>query len=67
MQKSAFIAAIMLLSTPAHAYWTCDGVLTSNNVCIGSQSNVESRDNHEPVRTRPRDYFRPRIREEKPK
>jgi hypothetical protein len=29
-----------LLTSPAHADRYCDGILTSNNVCIGSESNV---------------------------
>ena len=28
--------ALMLLATPAHAERWCDGILTSNNVCIGN-------------------------------
>ena len=52
---------LLVLATPAQAYWECDGVLTSNNVCIGSTSNVNSRDNHEAYETRRRDYFRPRL------
>jgi hypothetical protein len=27
----------------------CEGVLTSNNVCIGSESYVDQSDNHEPI------------------
>jgi hypothetical protein len=30
----------LLLSSPAHAETHCDGMLTSNNICIGSESNV---------------------------
>jgi hypothetical protein len=32
--------ALALLSSPAHAEGWCNGMLTSNNACIGSESNV---------------------------
>ena len=34
------ILALMLLTTPARADRYCDGILTSNDVCIGSELNV---------------------------
>ena len=34
------ILALILLTTPAHAERWCNGILTSNNVCIGSELNV---------------------------
>ena len=34
------LIALALLSSPAHADRSCDGILTSNDVCIGSESNV---------------------------
>ena len=34
------ILALILLTAPAHAEGWCNGMLTSNNVCIGSDSNV---------------------------
>ena len=34
------LIALSLLSSPAHAEGWCNGMLTSNNVCIGSESNV---------------------------
>ena len=34
------ILLALLLSSPAHAEGWCNGMLTSNNVCIGSESNV---------------------------
>lgn len=42
---------VVALSSPARAYWRCDGLVTSNNSCIGSESNVDSWDNHEPFYT----------------
>jgi hypothetical protein len=32
--------ALTLLIAPAHAERYCNGILTSNNVCIASESNV---------------------------
>jgi hypothetical protein len=32
--------ALALLTTPAHAERWCNGILTSNNVCIESELNV---------------------------
>jgi hypothetical protein len=40
----------LLLSSPASAR-TCDGLVTSGNSCIGSSSNVDSYNNHEPIDT----------------
>jgi hypothetical protein len=37
---SIILLALALLSSPAHAETNCNGILTSNNVCIGSESNV---------------------------
>jgi hypothetical protein len=34
------LIALSLLSSPAHAERWCNGMQTSNNVCIGSESNV---------------------------
>ena len=34
------ILALILLTAPAHAEGWCNGMLTSNNVCIGSELNV---------------------------
>ena len=57
--------AIMVSMSPAHA-WTCRGLVTSNNSCIGSESNVDSWRNHEPWYTYEdaprRFYHRPRSR-----
>jgi hypothetical protein len=37
----ALLLIVMMLSSPAHAdYKQCNGPLTSNGVCIGSESNV---------------------------
>jgi hypothetical protein len=44
-------AIVFALSSPAAAYWNCDGLITSNNSCIGSESNVDSYRNHEPFYT----------------
>lgn len=56
----AIVLAVFALSgTTAHAAdrtWIthgevthCQGVLTSNNVCIGSESYVDQPDNHAPI------------------
>ena len=38
---TTLLLALTLLSTPAYAETKyCNGILTSNNVCIGSESNV---------------------------
>jgi hypothetical protein len=37
---TAILLALMLLTSPAYAETYCDGILTSNNVCIGSEGNV---------------------------
>jgi hypothetical protein len=37
---TAILLALMLLASPARAETYCDGILTSNNVCIGSEGNV---------------------------
>src|ERR1700738_3345004 len=34
------ILLALLLTTPAHAEGWCNGMLTPNHVCIGSESNV---------------------------
>jgi hypothetical protein len=34
------IALIVLTRTPAHADTWCNGIITSNGSCIGSESNV---------------------------
>ena len=34
------LALALLLTSPAHAEGWCNGMLTSNNVCIGSESNA---------------------------
>ncbi len=52
MKKFVLLLILVALSSlPAMAYHTCDGLITSNNSCIGSESNVESWDNHEPYYT----------------
>ena len=49
---AVILAAIILAwASPAAAYWNCDGLITSNNSCIGSESNVDSYNNHEPIYT----------------
>jgi len=58
---AAFCFWALLISSPAHAYWYCDGMLTSNNSCIGSLSNVDSSNNHEPIDTNRRDYIIPEV------
>jgi hypothetical protein len=37
---TAILLALILLASPARAETYCDGILTSNNVCIGSEGNV---------------------------
>ena len=34
------LALALLLTSPAHAEGWCNGMLTSNNVCIGSEFNA---------------------------
>ena len=34
------ILATALLSSPAHAEWQCDGIVTSSGSCIGSERNT---------------------------
>jgi hypothetical protein len=63
--KMIFAAAVAVsmgaAPAPANAYWNCTGLLTSNNVCIGSESNVDSRNNHEPITTDRRDFVLPNV------
>jgi hypothetical protein len=42
LSESPMIGIILalLLTSPAHAEGWCNGMHTSNNVCIGSESNV---------------------------
>jgi hypothetical protein len=47
MKKIILLSIFIALSSPASA-WTCRGLVTSNNSCIGSESNVDSYRNHEP-------------------
>jgi hypothetical protein len=52
MTRYAAIAMLLLATGAARADETvyhCNGILTSNNVCIGSESNVNSLGNHEPI------------------
>jgi hypothetical protein len=49
-----FCAAVLILALVATGHadetiYRCVGILTSNNVCIGSESNVDSVDNHRPI------------------
>lgn len=59
----AFATVALLTSSPAHAYRSCDGLLTSNNSCVGSESNVDRRSSHEPIETGRRDYIEPDLRD----
>jgi hypothetical protein len=45
------VSIFIALSSPAAAYWRCDGMVTSNNSCVGSSSNTDSWNNHEPFYT----------------
>ena len=40
MTRIILLVSVLLTSPPAHAEGWCNGMLTSNNVCIGSDSNV---------------------------
>jgi hypothetical protein len=51
MKKIILLSIFIALSSPAVAYWRCDGLIASNNSCIGSETNVESYNNHEPFYT----------------
>jgi hypothetical protein len=37
---TAIVLALALLSSPAHAEWQCDGMITNNGTCIGSERNT---------------------------
>ena len=41
MKKIILLSIFIALSSPAKAYWVCDGIITSNNSFIGSESNVD--------------------------
>jgi hypothetical protein len=52
MTRYAAIAMLLLATGAARADETvyhCNGILTSNGTCIGSESNVNSIGNHEPI------------------
>jgi hypothetical protein len=54
MKKYMLAAAVLAcLALPAYTQRYCSGMLTSNNVCIGSESNIDSFDNHAPFYTAP--------------
>ncbi len=51
MTRFAIVLAVIasIGTAQAETLYRCDGILTSNNVCIGSESNVDSTDNHAPL------------------
>jgi hypothetical protein len=53
MTRYAIATLIMLVAGACHAdeivSYHCRGILSSNGVCIGSESNADSIDNHEPI------------------
>jgi hypothetical protein len=58
MKKIALFSIFAVLALPAYAedgelaYRSCNGLVTSNGSCIGSESNVNSWSNHEPYYSR---------------
>jgi hypothetical protein len=52
MIRHAIAFSVILIFTGnghTETVYHCNGILTSNNVCIGSESNVDSVDSHEPI------------------
>jgi hypothetical protein len=52
MKPASVAIVIVALCGSAKAddtIWHCTGILTSNGVCIGSESNVDSIGNHAPI------------------
>ena len=46
---AVFILALLATRHAEETIYRCVGILTSNNVCIGSETNVDSIDNHRPI------------------